>query len=122
MTSQAIHVELETPLSLNDFLPAFTRFADLRGQVKTIYSDNASTFQTGSKKFPDLIESTDFHTSLRRKGINWEFIPPRAPAQGGAWKTVVKQFKTVLSHIWVTAVYKPKFVELLTYVGVPLGL
>ena len=30
---------------------------------------------------------------------------------------MVKQFKIVLSHILETAVHKPKFVELLTYVG-----
>ena len=117
MASRAIHVELVTSLSLDDFLLAFTRFTDLRGQVNTIYSDNASTFQAGSKKLPDLIKTKNFHISLRRKGINWEFIPPYAPAQGGAWEAMVKQFKIVLSHILDTAVHKPKFVELLTYVG-----
>ena len=29
----------------------------------------------------------------------------------------MKQFKSVFSHILDTAVHKPKFVELLTYVG-----
>ena len=48
MAFWAIHVELVTFLSLDDFLLAFARFTDLRGQVNTIYSDNASTFQAGS--------------------------------------------------------------------------
>ena len=64
-----------------------------------------------------MIETKDFHIFLRRKGINWEFIPPYASAQGGAWEAMGKQFKIVLSHILDTAVHKPKFVELLTYVG-----
>ena len=84
MASRGIHVELVTSLSLDDFLLAFTRFTDLRGQVNTIYLDNASTFHAGSKKLPDLIETKDCHISLRRKGMNWEFIPPYAPAQDGA--------------------------------------
>ena len=46
-----------------------------------------------------------------------EFIPLYAPAQGGAGEAMMKQFKIVLSHILDTAVHKPKFVELLTYVG-----
>ena len=99
------------------FLLAFTRFTDLREQVNTIYSDNASTFQAGSKKLPDLIETKDFHISFRTKDVNWEFIPPYAPGQGGAWEAMVKQFKIVLYHILDTAVNKPKFVELLTYIG-----
>ena len=49
MASRAFHVELVTLLSLDDFLLAFTRFINLRGQVNTIYSDNASTFQAGQK-------------------------------------------------------------------------
>ena len=117
MASRAFHVELVTFLSLDHFLLAFTQFTDLRGQVNTIYSDNASTFQAGSKKLPELIETKDFHISLRRKGINWEFIPPYASAQGGAWEAMVKQFEMVLSHILDTAVHKPKLVEMLTYVG-----
>ena len=85
MASWAIHVELVTSLSLDDFLLAFTRFTYLRGQVNTIYSDNASTFQAGSKKLPDLIETKDFHISLRRKGINWEFMLRRKMALGRQW-------------------------------------
>ena len=114
MAFQAIYVELVISLSLDDFLPAFSRFTDLREQVNTIYLDNASTFQAGSKKLPELIESKDFHISLTRKDINWEFIPLYAPAQGGAWEAMMKQFEIVLSHILNTAVHKPKFVELLT--------
>ena len=57
MASRAIHVELVTALSLDEFLLAFTRFVDIRGQVDTIYSDNGSTFQAGSRKLPELIES-----------------------------------------------------------------
>ena len=70
MASRAIHVELVTSLSLDDILLAFTRFTNLRGQVNTIYSDNAGTFQVRSKKLLDFIESKDTHTSLRKKDIN----------------------------------------------------
>ena len=65
--SRAIHVELVTALSLDEFLLAFTRFVDIRGQVDTIYSDNGSTFQAGSRKLPELIESKVLNTSLRKK-------------------------------------------------------
>ena len=51
MASRVIHVELVTSLSLDDFLLAFTRFTDLRGQVNTTYLDNPSTSTPGQKSF-----------------------------------------------------------------------
>ena len=86
MSSRAVHVELMTSQTLSEFILAFTRFTDLRGPVSTIYSDNGTTFQVAAKVLPKLLESTELKNSLRKKGINWEFIPPYAPAQGGAWE------------------------------------
>ena len=117
MSSRAIHVELVTSLSLSDFLLAFTRMCDLRGPVGNIYSDNGSTFQAASKKLPELFYSREFQNSLRKKGIDWEFIPPYAPAQGGAWEAMVKQVKTMLFRTLEKSTRKPNFVELLTYIG-----
>ena len=117
MASRAIHVEMVVSLSLDEFLLAFTRFMDLRGPVSNLYSDNGSTFQAASKKLPELVESPAFLNSLRQKGINWHFIPPYAPQQGGAWESLIKQFKIVLSSVLESSRHKPTFVELLTYTG-----
>ena len=54
MASRAIHVELVTSLSLDNFLLAFTRFTDRMDRMR---GQNASTFQVGSKKLPKLIET-----------------------------------------------------------------
>ena len=117
MSSRAVHVELVTSLTLSEFILAFTRFTDLRGPVSTIYSDNGTTFQAAAKVLPKLLESTELKNSLRKNGINWEFIPPYAPAQGGAWETMVKQIKHVIANILEKSQRRPSFVELLTYVG-----
>ena len=117
MACRAIHVELVTSLSLSEFILAFTRFIDLRGEVQTVHSDNGSTFQAASKKLPELYESSAFQKSLRQKGINWQFIPPYAPSQGGSWEAMVKQFKIVLGNILEASKHKPNFIELLTYTG-----
>ena len=93
------------------------RFTDLQGPVSTIYSDNGTTFQAAAKVLPKLLESTELKNSLRKKGINWEFIPPYAPAQGGAWEAMVKQIKHVIANTLEKSQRRPSFVELLTYVG-----
>ena len=85
--------------------------------MNKVYSDNGSTFQAASKKLPDLIESAEFQNALRHKGINWEFIPLYAPAQGGAWEAMVKQFKLVRYQILDASPRKLNFLELLTYTG-----
>ena len=100
---------------LQSFL--LSRFTDLRGPVSTIYSDNETTIQAAAKVLPKLLVSTELKNSLRKKGINWEFIPPYAPAQGGAWEAMVKQIKHVIANILEKSQRRPSFVELLTYVG-----
>ena len=117
MASRAIHVEMVTSLSLDEFLLAFTRFVDLRGPVSNLYSDNGSSFQAASKKLPELLQSREFENSLRKKGLNWHFIPPYSPQQGGAWESLIKQFKIVLSNVLDASSHKPNFTELLTYTG-----
>ena len=99
---------------LQSFL--LSRFTDLRGPVSSIYSDNGTTFQAAAKVLPKLLESTELKNSLCKKGIDWEFIPPYAPAQGGAWEAMVKQIKHVIANILEKSQRRPSFVELLTYV------
>ena len=62
------------------------RFTDLRGPVSTIYSDNGTKFQAAAKVLPKLLESTKLKNSLRKKGIDWEFIPPMHPHKVGLRK------------------------------------
>ena len=104
MASRAIHVEVVTSLTLKDFLLAFSRFNDVRGKVEFMYSDNGSTFQAAAKTLPDLLQTTELRNSLREKGIQWKFIPPYAPSQGGAWESMVKQFKLILQRIRIMLV------------------
>ena len=84
---------------------------DLQGPVSNLCLDNSRTFQAASKKLLESVESAAFLNSLRKKGI----LYPCAPQQGGAWESLTKQFKIVLSSILEFSRHKPTFVELLTY-------
>ena len=115
LCTHCLHVELVTSLDLESFLLAFTRFTNLRGAVDTIYSDNASTFRAASDKLPKLLSSTEFCNALRRTNINWIFIPPYAPSQGGSWESMVKLFKNVLGWVLEQIRRKPSLIELQTF-------
>ena len=62
--------ELVTNLDFDSFLLAFTRFTDLRGPVDTMFSDNASTFKAAANLLPQLLNSSEFVNSLRKKNRN----------------------------------------------------
>ena len=115
LCTRCLHVELVTSLDLDSFLLAFTRFTNLRGAVDTIYSDNASTFRAASDKLPELLSSTEFCNALRRTNINWIFIPPYAPSQGGSWESMVKLFKNALGRVLEQIRRKPSLIELQTF-------
>ena len=47
--SRAVHLELTPNLTTNEFIKRFKRLIARRGRPKTVYSDNAKTFQAAAK-------------------------------------------------------------------------
>ncbi|KAL7290920.1 hypothetical protein TKK_0015648 [Trichogramma kaykai] len=50
MLTKAVHIEVVTGLTTDDFLAAYARFTGRRGMCRIIYSDNATTFKAASKE------------------------------------------------------------------------
>ena len=115
MASRAVHVEIVTSLTLKDFLLAFSRFNDVRGKVEVIYLDNGTTFQAAAKSLPKLLHTTELRNASRKKGVLWQFIPPYAPSQGGAWESMEKRFKLILQRILGSSKHIPNLMELITF-------
>ena len=115
LCTRCIHVEIVTSLDLDSFLLAFSRFTNLRGNVDTMYSDNGSTFRAAADRLPSLLQSNVFQNSLRKKGINWVFIPPYSPSQGGSWEIMVKLFKKALYAVLDEVRRMPTLIELQTF-------
>ena len=111
MYSELCHSCRNSCFTIIRWVLVLTLFMDLQGPVSNLCSDNSRTFQAASKKLLESVESAAFLNSLRKKGI----LYPCAPQQGGAWESLTKQFKIVLSSILEFSRHKPTFVELLTY-------
>jgi len=84
MQVRAIHIEVTSSLSAEEFLKAFARFTSRRGIPNQIRSDNAKTFQSVSKKLSHSHQ------------LNWIFNTAKAPWTGGAWERLVRTVKTAL--------------------------
>ncbi|XP_033213910.1 uncharacterized protein LOC117170976 [Belonocnema kinseyi] len=98
--TKAIHLELVCDLTTEAFLGALKRFCARRGKPNNIYSDNATNFVGGNKEIKELhkffLSACNDQLTIRQmtnEGINWHFIPPRAPHFGGLWEASVKSFK-----------------------------
>ncbi|XP_039276065.1 uncharacterized protein LOC120349651 [Nilaparvata lugens] len=101
LTTKATHLEFLSSMSVNNFIAALHRFIARRGAPHTLFSDNAKTFTSAARKMYELEKllktmPSEVKCFLSNYGINWKFIPPYAPHQGGIWEATVKSAKTLL--------------------------
>lgn len=107
LTTRALHLELVSDLSAEQFLKAFKRFVSRRGIPSKMYSDNGTNFVKASKLLNDMFDQTirqnleeneQFVAWLNSNRIQWSNIPPHAPHFGG-WESGVKLMKHHLKRI-----------------------
>lgn len=94
-TSKAVHLELVVDLSTDAFLNVFKRFAGRRGLPEKIYSDNATNFVGASNVLKDLQtafekQKEELQDYAAVRGVEWIFIPPRAPHFGELWEAAAR--------------------------------
>ena len=109
--TKAVHLEIVSDLSSDAFIAALKRLIGRRGCPSKIYWDNATNFVGTKSKLKDFRDS--FFKDLNKntilqfvadKGIQFEFIPPRAPHFGGIWEAAVKSAKTLLTRTFGGAI------------------
>ena len=101
---------------------AFQRFMSRRGIPNKVFSDNAKTFVSASRRLKELYElfqSTDFKQRLHNFSLNhrieWRFIPPYSPHHGGLWEGNIKMMKYHMKRIIGNAMLTyDQFVTVLT--------
>lgn len=94
--TRAVHLEVVSDLSEETFLQAFRRFSSRKSLPRLMVSDNASTFMAAAEELKGLFESDTVHEEFNRRGIEWKFIPRRAPWYGGYWERLIGLTKGAL--------------------------
>ncbi|KMQ84824.1 integrase core domain protein [Lasius niger] len=94
---RAVHLELVTSLSTEEFLEAFRRFIARRGRPSVIYSDNATNF-VGASNLLRRINWNKISQYCSINEIEWHFNPPSAAWWGGWWERLVRFLKDLLKR------------------------
>lgn len=89
---RAIHLELVSSLSTDNFILAIRRFIARRGRPATIYSDNGKNF-VGTSNALQTINWEKIEDFAITKKIQWKFSPPSAPWWGGILGTTCRNVK-----------------------------
>lgn len=104
--TKAVHIELVGDLSSSSFLNCLKRFVSRRGLCSKIYSDNGTNFVGANNELKNLYETlVKFERDEKvidycaQQGIDWQYIPPRSPHQGGLWESAVKSAKRILTRV-----------------------
>ncbi|XP_072400228.1 uncharacterized protein [Diabrotica undecimpunctata] len=100
MVTKAVHIEVVSSLSTEDFILALKRFISRRGNPTTLYSDNGSNFW-GAKNllfelyefFKDNENSQELHDFCSKNSIQFYFIPPNSPHHGGLHESAIRSCK-----------------------------
>ena len=106
LATKAVHLELASDLTTEAFLACLKRFFARRGHSDSISFDNVANFVGADRELREVYQrvnsienNKEIQTFLAKKGINWHFIPPRAPHFGRLWEAAVKSFKTHFTRI-----------------------
>lgn len=90
---RAVHLELVTSLSTEEFLEAFRRFIARRGRPSIVYSDNGKNF-VGACNLLINWKKISRYCSLNE--IEWHFNPHSAAWWGGWWERLIRILKNLL--------------------------
>ncbi|GBM87286.1 hypothetical protein AVEN_22008-1, partial [Araneus ventricosus] len=102
--TKCVHLELVTELTSEAFVATLKRFFSRRGKCSKLFSDNATNFVGSNeelRKLHSMVKNPDGVLSgyLSSEGIDWKFLPPRAPNFGGLWEAGMKSFKHHLKRV-----------------------
>lgn len=102
LVTRAVHLDVTTGLTVEEFLETFAKMTSRRGLCCEIWSDNGTTFVGANREMARVLKEWDNQVpsqQLASLGTTWRFITPSAPFQGGIWEAGVKSVKHHLKRV-----------------------
>lgn len=105
LTVRAVHVEIARDLSADQCILCIRNFINTRGVPSRIRSDNGTNLVGAKNELINaavLFNDDRVRSEAENRGIEWRFICPANPAEGGCWERMVQSIKRVLRKILKT--------------------
>jgi hypothetical protein len=100
LVTRAIHLEIVSDMSTEQFLLGLRRFVAQRGTPVEIISDNAKQFKAASslidRVWLRVLHSNEVQSYVSNAGIRWSFIVELAPWMGGFYERLIGLVKRSL--------------------------
>ncbi len=117
--TRAVHLEVVSDLTTEQFLNALRRFIARRGKPETLLSDNATQFKLADKTIQEAwttaIRSEEIMSYCANHQIKWRFITELSPWKGGMYERMVGLIKKVLRQALGRTI--PTFETLITFLA-----
>ena len=94
--TRAIHLELLSSQTTEEFIKAFKRFIARRGRPQKVYSDNGKSFVAASKWLGGVMKDEKMQDYLAHQHITWQFNLSRAPWWGSQFERMVGLVKRAM--------------------------
>ena len=98
-STRAVHLEVVTDLTEEQFILAFRRFSSRKSLPRIMISDNATTYVASAKEIQRLTSSPTLQETLNTHGTTWKFIPKRAPWYGGFYERLIGLTKNCIRKV-----------------------
>ena len=101
MLCRAVHLDLSTDYSTNEFLTALQRFMSLRGYPSNLRSDTGSQLVAANKELKAVIKGIDKNRLKEfgaENGFDWDFSSSDAQWQNGCSEASLKSVKKMIKN------------------------
>ena len=105
MLTRAIYIVLVDDLKSTTFISALTEMSTRRCQPKVIVSDNMTTYTHGNKILAHIADQPQIKQHLASQGIEWKWVPERAPWAGGNYERLIQILKREMYKLCGSGVF-----------------
>ena len=105
LVSRAVYLVLVKDITSLTFLAALQELICRRGRPKMLVSDNATTFTHTCKMLKEISQVAEVVNELANEGIEWRFIPAKAPWFGGIYERLIGIMKKELAKMYDGTVF-----------------
>ncbi|VDL84095.1 unnamed protein product [Nippostrongylus brasiliensis] len=100
LVTRLVHLDIVTDASTTTFIQMLRRFFSRRGVPSSITCDNSPTFSLGgtilSEFFQQVKQNQTIQKEMSNRHIDWIYITPFAPWQGGVYERLIQSIKKAL--------------------------